>query len=177
MKFYGVGRLERSSLMLSSFCLNGGNFGLSVANFAFGEAVLARAVVVYIGNTALNYTLGVFVASSGRQGPRSALLTILRVPAFYATITAFLLRGFNIELPTVVFRSVTVLKDAAIPAMLILLGLQLTHHPRGPVELVSTGVLKLFISHCSVLGWRSCFICKGNRLHFADRYATVITLV
>jgi predicted permease len=147
MKFYGVGRLERSSVMLSSFCLNGGNFGLSVANFAFGEAVLARAVVVYIGNTALNYTLGVFVASSGRQGPRSALLTILRVPAFYATITAFLLRGFNIELPTVVFRSVTVLKDAAIPAMLILLGLQLSQTiPVGRWKLVSTGVvLKLLI--------------------------------
>jgi malate permease and related proteins len=147
MKFYGVERLERASVILSTFCLNGGNYGLSIANFAFGEAVLARAVVVYIGNTALNYTLGVFVASSGHLGPRSALLTILRVPAFYATITAFLLRGLNIELPTVLFRSITVLKDAAIPAMLVLLGLQLSQ--AAPVyrwKLVSIGViLKLLI--------------------------------
>jgi malate permease and related proteins len=163
MKFYGVEKLERSSVILSSFCLNGGNFGLSIANFAFGEAVLARAVVVYIGNTALNYTLGVFVASSGRQAPRNALLTILRVPAFYATVLAFLLRGFNIELPPMVFRSVTVLKDAAIPAMLILLGLQLSQSiPVNRWRLVSTGVaLKLLIGPLLGIGLAVIFHLQG----------------
>jgi len=148
MKFYRVGKIERSSVMLSSFCLNAGNYGLSVASFAFGEAVLARAVVVYIGNTALNYSLGVFVASSGHQSARSALLTILRVPAFYATVAAFLLRAFHLELPLVVFRSVAVLKDAAIPAMLVLLGLQLSQSIAvHRWNLVATGLaLKLLIA-------------------------------
>lgn len=142
MRLYGADKLERAAVMISSFCLNGGNFGLSIANFAFGEAVLARAVVVYIGNTVLNYTLGVFVASSGRQAPLSALRNVLRVPAFYATLFAFLLRGFNIELPPVIFRSVVVLKDAAIPAMLVLLGLQLSETMRiYRWKLVSVGVI------------------------------------
>lgn len=147
VRLYGADKMERAALMISSFCLNGGNFGLSIANFAFGEAVLARAVVVYIGNTVLNYTLGVFVASSGRQAPLSALRNILRVPAFYATLIAFLLRGFNIELPPVIFRSVVVLKDAAIPAMLVLLGLQLSETMRiYRWKLVSVGVIiKLLI--------------------------------
>jgi predicted permease len=163
MKFYGVERLERASVMLSSFCLNAGNYGLSIASFAFGEAVLARAVVVYIGNTALNYTLGVFVASSGHQGVRSALLTVLRVPAFYATVAAFLLRGFNIELPLVVFRSVSVLKDAAIPAMLVLLGLQLSQTiPVFRWKLVSIGlVLKLLIGPLLGIGLAVLFKLEG----------------
>jgi malate permease and related proteins len=148
MKLYRVGKVERSSVMLSSFCLNAGNYGLSIASFAFGEAVLARAVVVYVGNTILNYTLGVFVASSGHQSPRSALRTILRVPAFYATIAAFLLRGFNLELPPMLLRSVMVLKDAAIPSMLVLLGLQLSQSLQmSHWRLVGSGVvLKLLIA-------------------------------
>jgi predicted permease len=120
-------------------------------------------VVVYVGNTALNYTLGVFVASSGHQSARSALLGILRVPAFYATVVAFLLRGFNIELPLVVFRSVSVLKDAAIPAMLILLGLQLSQTiPVFRWKLVSIGlVLKLLIGPILGIGLAVLFQLQG----------------
>lgn len=163
VRLYGADKMERAALMISSFCLNGGNFGLSIANFAFGEAVLARAVVVYIGNTVLNYTLGVFVASSGRQAPLGALKNILRVPAFYATLIAFLLRGFNIELPPVIFRSVVVLKDAAIPAMLVLLGLQLSETMRiYRWKLVSLGVIiKLLIGPVIGFGLALLFNLQG----------------
>lgn len=148
MNLQRADRVERSSVMLSSFCLNAGNFGLSIAAFAFGDAVLARAVVVYISNTILNYTLGVFVASSGRQSPRGALLNILRVPAVYASVGALLVRGLNTELPLVVVRSAEVMKDAAIPLMLILLGIQLSQSARlQKWTLVTTGVLlKLLIA-------------------------------
>lgn len=141
-------RLERSSVMLSSFCMNAGNFGLSIAAFAFNQEVLARAVVIYIANTILNFTLGVFVASSGRQAPRRALLNVLRVPALYASVVALLVRGLNIELPVVMFRSAEVLKDAAIPMMLILLGIQLSQSARLQKWMfVLTGVLlKLMIA-------------------------------
>ena len=153
-RFQGVGKVEQSSVILSAFCLNAGNFGLSVADFAFGGAVLARAVVVYVGNTILNYTLGVFVASRGSQADLKALLNILRVPAFYATIAAFVLHGLQIELPPVLLRSVSVLKDAAIPAMLVLLGLQLSEsvHFSKPV-LVGTGTaLKLLAGPVIAIG-------------------------
>jgi predicted permease len=183
MRFYHVERVERASVMLSSFCLNAGNYGLSIADFAFGEAVLARAVVVYIGNTALNYTLGVFVASSGRQSPGAALLTILRVPAFYATIAAFVLRGFDIELPAVIFRSVTVLKDAAIPAMLVLLGLQLSQSAAMfRWKLVTTGVvLKLLVAPLVAVGLALVFHLAGEAaipfILQASMPTAVVTLV
>lgn len=163
VRLYGADKVERASLMISSFCLNGGNFGLSIANFAFGEAVLARAVIVFIGNTILNYTLGVFVASSGRQAPLSALKNVLRVPAFYATLLAFLLRGFDIELPPVIFRSVSVLKDAAIPSMLVLLGLQLSESMRiYRWQPVSLGVIiKLLIGPVIGFGLALLFNLEG----------------
>jgi predicted permease len=146
LRFQHPNRVERVAVMLGAFSLNTGSYGLSVVSFAFGAEVLARAVAVYIGNTILNYTFGVFVASSGSLPPAQALRNILRVPAFYATIVALLLRGLNITLPDGLFRSVEVLKDAAIPAMLVLLGLQLSQ----PIvisrrRLVSTGILIKFL--------------------------------
>jgi predicted permease len=67
---------------------------------------------------------------------------VLRVPAVYATAAALLCRAFNIEVPSALFHSVVVTKDAAIPAMLILLGLQLSHSARVQRwTFVSTGVL------------------------------------
>ena len=142
VRFQKADKIERATVVLSSFCLNAGNYGLSVVDFAFGEAALARAVVVWIGNTMLNYTLGVFIASSGSQAARKSFTNVLRVPAFYATAAAFLLRGLNVELPVVLLRSASVLKDAAIPAMLVLLGLQLSQTVRvSRVALVRSGVL------------------------------------
>lgn len=148
MRIQHADKVEQASVILSAFCLNAGNYGLSVASFAFGEAALARAVVVYVGNTILNYTLGVFVASSGSQPTMGALRNILRVPAFYATLAAFALHGLHVELPLPLLRSVTVLKDAAIPAMLVLLGLQLSHSVQfSRLRLVGSGVfLKLLIA-------------------------------
>ncbi len=150
----GVPKVQRASVMLGSFSMNTGNFGLSVVSFAFGEAVLARAVVIYISNTIMNYTFGVFVASSGSRPPHKALLNVLRVPAFYATVIAFLLLGFHVALPEPIFRSVTVLKDAAIPSMLVLLGLQMSQSLRvSRPALVSTGVLlKLAVAPLVGLG-------------------------
>lgn len=154
MAVRGVNKIERASIMLNSVCPNVGNFGLSISAFAFGGDVLAWAVVILVSNTFLHYSLGVFIASSGRQSPRQALLMILRVPAVYATAAALILRGLNVELPPMVFQSVTMLKDASIPAMLLLLGLQLSQSMAvHRWRLVSAGVvLKMLIAPAVALG-------------------------
>ncbi len=163
MRVQRVNDIDRSSVMISTFCLNAGNYGLSLANFAFGGDVLARAVVIYVANTILNYTLGVFVASSGRHSPGRALRNIAYVPAVYATAAALILKGLNVELPLVVFRAAELLKDAAIPSMLVLLGLQMAQTiTLQKVSLVGWGVLlKLFISPVIALGLAALFRLNG----------------
>jgi hypothetical protein len=163
MRAQNVNDIDRASVMISTFCLNAGNYGLSLATFAFGEEVLARAVVIYVANTILNYTLGVFVASSGRQSPGKALLNIAYVPAVYATAAALILKGLNVELPLVAFRAVTVLKDAAIPSMLVLLGLQMAQTVTlGKWALLGWGIaLKLLISPVIGVGLALLFNLRG----------------
>lgn len=118
-------RLERTGIVLSAICPNGGNFGLPLIGFAFGDDVLARAVLVFVIVTSLNYTLGVFVASSGRQTILQACFSVLKVPTAYAAFFGFIINGIGLELPAVASRPVSMLAGAAIPAMLVLLGLQL----------------------------------------------------
>lgn len=122
----GASRLERASVVLGAICPNNGNFGLPLIGFAFDDEVLARAVVVYIVVTFLNYTAGIFVASSGQKAPLQALGEVLRVPTIYAAIGGFAINALGLSLPLVVERPVALLAQAAVPAMLVLLGLQLS---------------------------------------------------
>ncbi len=121
----GADRRTLATLIVASAFVNGGNYGLAATHFAFGEAALARAVIYFVFSTIAVYTLGIFVASLGRAGPRTALREIVSVPAFYALLAAGLVRGFGWDLPPYVERTVTLLGDAAIPVMLVLLGLQI----------------------------------------------------
>lgn len=144
----GFSRIQQAGVVLSVMWPNDGNFGLPVVNFAFGPDVLARAVIMYVAVSILNYTVGLYVASSGHSTPREALNRVLRVPMIYMVIIALVVNITGFKLPVLLDRSVTLLSQATIPLMLVLLGLQLARstrlqHPR----LVGSSIgLRLLIS-------------------------------
>jgi malate permease and related proteins len=121
-------RLNRQTL--SSFLLvvmfsNSGNYALPVVLFAFGRQALAYASVYFVASAIVTYTLGVFVAASGHGNVRQALLGIVRVPAIYAVAAAALILMTHTNVPLAVMRPIALLSDAAIPVMLLILGMQL----------------------------------------------------
>jgi predicted permease len=71
------------------------------------------------------YTLGVFVAASGHGNVRRALAGIVRVPAIYAVAAASIILATHTAVPLAVMRPIALLSDAAIPVMLLILGMQL----------------------------------------------------
>ncbi len=154
LRFQQVSQVERANLMIGTFCLNAGNYGLPLVSFAFGPEVFNRAVIIFIVNTALNYSYGVYVASNGRSTPRQALGNVLRTPAVYAIIAAFGLRILSIELPLALERSSQTLSEATIPMMLILLGVQMAQFKSfGRLRLVAVGVvLKMLIAPLLAVG-------------------------
>jgi len=103
---------------------NAGNYGLSVVLFAFGREALARAAIYFVTSALVMYTFGTFLASSGRHGGRDALRGLLRVPAVWGLVAAALVMWTGAELPPAVTRPVGLLGDAAIPSMLLVLGMQ-----------------------------------------------------
>jgi predicted permease len=120
-------RLDRPHLaafLIVVMFSNAGNYGLSVVLFAFGREALARAAIFFVTSALVMYTFGTFLASSGRHGGRDALRGLLRVPAVWGLVAAAVVMWTGAELPPAVTRPVGLLGDAAIPSMLLVLGMQ-----------------------------------------------------
>lgn len=154
LRHRGASAIERANMMIAAACLNAGSYGLSLVAFAFDAEVLSRAVIVFVANMTLNYTLGVYIASHGRSSALAALRDVAKTPAVYAVILAFTFRGLSLELPLPIDRSVNQLGQAAIPMMLLVLGLQLGKSATlDRARLLFTGVwIKLLLAPALMAG-------------------------
>jgi malate permease and related proteins len=116
---------ELSAFLLVVMLSNGGNYGLPVVLFAFGERALAPATVFFVTSSILTYTVGVSVAAAGSRSLLRAITGILKIPVIYGMAAAVLFSVSGIEIPLAVMRPVQLLSDAAIPIMILVLGMQL----------------------------------------------------
>ncbi len=149
LRWQNITPTERAATLVSTFAFNGGNFGLSIVSFAFGAEALSYAVLAFVAGTSTAYTLGVYVSSNGRASVWQSFSNVLRTPSVYALVLAFALKGVGIsELPLALSRTSQLLADAAIPLMLVLLGLQLGGFGKlSRLRLVALGsVLRLLLA-------------------------------
>jgi predicted permease len=127
-RWRGVSRTRSAAAVLLASLPNAGNYGLSVAGFAFGDAVQVEATLYFVASAIWSYTAGVFVASLGRVRVQDALLSLLRVPALWGVAIAFVRVESGVALPLPVERTIGLLADACIPTFLVLLGMQLVRY-------------------------------------------------
>lgn len=121
-------RLDRRmtvAVVLAGLLPNAGNYGLSVNLFAFGEPGLAQASLYFVASGVMANTVGVYLASLGRSDYRTALRGLLKIPTIYSVILAFIFIRLDLQLPLPLDRAVSVLGNAAVPTMLVLLGMLL----------------------------------------------------
>ena len=121
-------RLDRatsSAFLLVVMFSNGGNYGLPVVAFAFGSEALAYATVFFLTGAVLAMTLGGFVAAAGRRSPTAALRGVLKMPVLYGALAALIVMGLGLTVPPPIMRPVSLLRDAALPLMILILGMQL----------------------------------------------------
>ena len=114
-----------SAFILSVSLINAGNYGLSLNHFALGEDGLLWASIYFITSALWINSAGVYIASAGRMNPLRALKNLAKVPAIYAIVFSLLLRTLNINLPQAISRPIELLSAAAIPMMLLILGMQI----------------------------------------------------
>jgi predicted permease len=127
-------RLDRSTesaFMLSSTFTNCGNYGLPLVLFAFGQQGLERALIYFVTSAFLVNTLAVFVASRGKAKATTSFLNIFKIPIIYAIAAAFALKASGAALPGFVSEPTDLVGNAAIPVMLLLLGVQLARSSMG----------------------------------------------
>jgi len=141
-------RMTLSSFLLVAMFSNSGNYALPVVLFAFGRDALAFASVYFVTNAILIYTAGILVAASGHGSVRLALTRLFKVPALYAVIAAVIVLATGATVPIAVMRPIGLLSDAAIPIMLLVLGMQLERAvmPKHPKAVAAAVVLSLVVA-------------------------------
>jgi hypothetical protein len=144
-------RLDRpgvSAFLLVVMFSNGGNYGLPVVLFAFGRDALSHASVYFVTSAVLVYTVGVLLAASGRRTVPHALTGIVKVPAAWALAVAAGALTSGVNMPLALMRPITLLGDAALPMMILVLGMQLERatSPDRPPVVAAAVMLSLVVA-------------------------------
>jgi len=132
----GLRGKDVTALLLTSMFMNSGNYGLPASRFAFGETGFTLGVFYFIMQSIMAQTLGVGVAAAGaaeggRQAWQSICYRLIRMPQIYAVTGALALRSVGFQPATAtglvhsLFEGVALLSEAALPVMLLILGVQL----------------------------------------------------
>jgi len=100
---------------------NSGNMGLPLAVLSFGEQALPAAVVLFLVENLLHFTLGVRILD-----PQRSLSGLLRMPLVLACLLGLSFSLLNIRLPKPIGLGIEMLGQVAIPLMLFALGVRLT---------------------------------------------------
>jgi predicted permease len=147
-------RADLSGFLLVAMFSNGGNYGLPVVLFAFGNDALPHATVYFVISSILTNTVGVFLAAAGRRSVLRAIYGITRIPALYGVAAAGVILATGATVPVAFMRPIQLLGDAAIPVMILILGMQLEHAtvPERPRMVATAVALSLVVAPIVALG-------------------------
>ena len=139
-RLLGLPRPAARTLLAAAIFPNSGNMGLSVALFALGEAGLERAVVYFLLATVVLFGLGPALFRGG--GLAEGLLLTLRLPFVWALGLGVAFAWGGVGLPLFLERPVAMLAQAAIPMLLLGLGMQIAGTPFrfGGFELLASAL-------------------------------------
>jgi hypothetical protein len=118
--YFIIFRFNSRGFALPVLFMNAGNMGIPLALFAFGQAGLQRATLLFVMCTFLQYSLGIYIL----QG-RGNWIEIFRLPLIYATLAGLSCNLMQIKIPELLLQPIVMLGQATIPIMLISLGYRL----------------------------------------------------
>lgn len=113
--------IQRKTFLPPMMFNNSGNLGIPLLVLAFGEQALPAAVVMFLVENLLHFTVGIYMMDH-RTNP----FNVLRMPMIIATIAGLLVSSLGVTLPSTVQIPVDMLGQIAIPLMLFALGVRMT---------------------------------------------------
>ena len=175
-------RLDRTAL--SGFLLvvmfsNSGNYGLPVTLLAFGREALEFATVYFVTSSVLTYTLGVWLAARGQRTMRAAFQGVAGVPGIYSVAAAGLVIASGAAVPGPVTTAIRMLSDAALPLMVLVLGMQLerARMPGRPAVVAIAAGLSLLAAPAVAFGLSQVLGLSGPALQAGIIQASMPTAV
>ncbi len=108
---------------------NNGNFGLPIALLALGRQGLDQALVIFIASLLVMFTIGPALLGA-RDGLLGGIRRVTLLPVTWALVVALVVRGTGTSTPAPLMSAIQLLADAAVPLVLLCLGLQLGQNLR-----------------------------------------------
>jgi predicted permease len=99
---------------------NSGNMGIPLIVLAFGEAALPAAVVLFIVEMLLHFSVGLWMLSPG-----TPLWRLLRIPIVLASLAGLAVNLSGLLLPGWLLEAMSMLGEISIPLMLFALGVRM----------------------------------------------------
>lgn len=109
---------------LATAISNSGNFGLPLAALAFGADMILHQAVIVSTQSIFVFTLGPLLLLGGSDGWRAGLKS-LKSPIYPAIIIGLVLNAFDVALPNLVAKPLSMLASLYTPLALLTLGAQL----------------------------------------------------
>lgn len=124
----GATRQQLSAMILGGVFMNSGNYGAPVVLFAFGAVAFDYAVIMMVFQSLLMNTIGIFFASIGGKEKatlRQSIQRVVRMPLIYAAFLGIGLQLAGIMIPETLMSGISLIADASIPTVMLVLGMQL----------------------------------------------------
>jgi predicted permease len=113
---------------------NSGNMGLPLAVLTWGEAALPAAVILFMVENTLHFSLGARMLD-----PHARLLTLWRVPVVAAAIAGLAVAALKIPVWQPAVIAIKMLGDVSIPLLLFSLGVRMTDVSFGDSRVALAG--------------------------------------
>ncbi|KZX82417.1 transporter [Oleiphilus sp. HI0009] len=109
---------------------NSGNLGLPILLLAFGEQAIAAAVILFLIENTLHFSLGMRMLRT-----ESSLLSLLKIPILQATLVGVVVAYLDFSVPQPVAIGVEMLGQISIPLMLLSLGARMAQTQLSDIRL------------------------------------------
>ncbi|MCH4563824.1 AEC family transporter [Halomonas sp. EGI 63088] len=113
-------KLEPKTFLPPMMFNNSGNMGIPLLLLAFGEAALPAAVVLFIVEMLLHFSVGLYMLS-----PRTPLWRLLRMPIVLSSIAGLGVNLGDVPLPGWLLEALHMLGGVCIPLLLFALGVRM----------------------------------------------------
>ncbi|OMP66483.1 AEC family transporter [Domibacillus epiphyticus] len=121
-------RQKMAAMILGGVFMNSGNYGAPVVLFAFGAVGFDYAVIIMVFQAFLMNTIGLFAASFGGEEEttlKQSLHRVVRMPVIHGAILGVALQLINVHIPSTIMDAISLVADASIPTVMLVLGMQL----------------------------------------------------
>jgi hypothetical protein len=154
--YWVFGKITGKNFILWSYTnsfSNTGYLGYPVLEYSIGPQAIPLAVIMASANMVLLPIIGTtMLATKGKGQIKKGLMNILRIPWLYMVIISWTLGtlGFNWleDLPKPAVNYVSMLKDSAIPVILLVVGVNLSRIPiklKNLFSILPASLMKLFL--------------------------------